>query len=170
MSAKWSLLVLLVIGSVLIQCACAISEEASAQRVGGKIEKKEKGILRGHAQRRQEQPQNGTTTTTTVSPTRPWLDPATVSRFDHPECVEVRTWQQIAQSILSESMPKNDFATGGLGGLQTPEFGVWACFLAHPCVQHMGGQSTDSMCYAFSEDQQSWYPWGFKSDLKMCSH
>jgi hypothetical protein len=169
MLVRWSLLVLL-LGSLLLQSASAVSKEASPGHVGEKIEKKEKSIIHGHQRRQsaQEQPQNGTTTT--ASSDRPWLDPATASRFDNAQCREVRKWEEIAQSILSGAMPKSAFTTGGLGGLHTPEFGVWACFEDHACVSAVGGNSGDAMCYAFSEDQQSWYPWGLKSELKMCDH
>jgi hypothetical protein len=95
----------------------------------------------------------------------PWLDKAKSSRFSFPQCVENRTWQQLASFFTSDAM----LISGGLGQLATGDFHVWACFGApHPCLSVVSHAPGDSMCYAFNDKEQLWYPWCLNSERLLC--
>ncbi len=92
------------------------------------------------------------------------------SRFDHPECNETRSWEQIAHAYKdSRSM----LSTGSLGPLKTADFMVWVCFKGHPCLYKvLSGPSagTDAMCYMYHETRQRWHAWALQSELQQCGH
>jgi hypothetical protein len=95
----------------------------------------------------------------------PWI-PASIWRFNHPECNETRTWEVIARTYKSSP---HLLSVGGLGDYSSTDFEAWACFHDHPCF-HKVAQSayTDAMCYVYHERTGSWYAWTLKSELSLC--
>jgi hypothetical protein len=89
-------------------------------------------------------------------------------RFDYPECIESRSWQQIADNYRATPWL---FKTGGLGSSATPDVKVWACFQNHPCMPKLVDPSsetyyTDAVCYKFHEGHKAWVPWGLHSEIQ----
>ncbi len=92
-----------------------------------------------------------------------WLDKATLDRFRFLQCVENRTWQQLASSYSPGNM-----ISGGLGLLSSEAFAVWACFSYHPCLSFLPHEQGDMMCYVFNEENEHWHPWYLRSELPIC--
>ena len=85
-----------------------------------------------------------------------------VSRFNHPECSETRTWEELARTY--KDIP-HMFSTGYLGSVKSADFQVWACFVGHPCLHKVAASSyTDAMCYKYHEREKTWYPWMLMSE------
>ncbi len=84
-----------------------------------------------------------------------------MDRFDFPQCVENRTWQQLASTYSPDAI-----ITGGLGLISSEAFRVWVCFASHPCLSFVPHDQDDMMCYVFNEVEQSWYPWCLNSERK----
>ncbi len=93
-----------------------------------------------------------------------WLDKATADRFRFPQCIENRTWLQLAAAYSSDTI-----ISGGLGPRSSEAFGVWACFAHHPCLSVVSRGPNDMMCYAFNEENEHWYPWCLKSEHIYCT-
>jgi hypothetical protein len=93
-----------------------------------------------------------------------WLEKATVNRFNFPQCVENRTWSQLASTYSLDT-----FISGGLGALSSGTFKVWACFAFHPCLSLVPHAQGDMMCYVFDEEKAHWYPWCLNSERAVCS-
>ncbi len=93
-----------------------------------------------------------------------WLSPATALRFSHPECVENRTWKDIAANTRNE---KSMFTSGSLRKVYTPDhFHVWGCWKQHECLQRVPHVDGDSMCYVYHEKEHTWLPWKLRSEMK----
>ncbi len=93
-----------------------------------------------------------------------WLDKATIDRFRFPQCVENRTWEQLASTYSPGSIKY-----GGLGQLSSNTFGVWACLPYHPCLSLVPHAEDDMMCYVFHEKDRTWYPWSLNSERISCT-
>jgi hypothetical protein len=88
-----------------------------------------------------------------------------LEKFSYPECLEVRTWEEI---MIAYKDQQHMMSAGGLGKLATPDFKVWACFMHHPCLTKLDpDSSTDKMCYMYHENQKEWHPLGLKSELNL---
>jgi len=69
-------------------------------------------------------------------------------------CVFGKTWRDVLGSRAL-------FATGGLGKRLCPEWEVWVCAAAHPCVE----REDDWTCFTYSERHKVFVPWGLNSAL-----
>jgi len=94
-----------------------------------------------------------------------WLADATLARFATPECVETRTWEQIAREMQQNSV----CTTGNLGPKYLPDFESWACWQQHKCLTKIEHVSGDAMCYVYDEKAKKWLAWGLKSEVFECS-
>jgi hypothetical protein len=64
------------------------------------------------------------------------------------------------------------YVSGGLRGLRTDVFGIWACIANHPCLLAVGAGSEDRMCYAVEHKANKHtvlHAWGLGSELNMVS-
>jgi len=96
----------------------------------------------------------------------PWLDDAIINRYALPECVEVRTWEQIARELQSDT----SFTTGTLKPEYLPDFEVWGCWKHHSCLSKFQHASADdAMCYVFDETKSKWLAWGLQSEVFKCA-
>jgi hypothetical protein len=96
----------------------------------------------------------------------PWFSSGIISRFDHSECNETRTWDDIARTYASAP---DMLMTGGLGSLASENFEVWACFRGHACLHRLVPFSyTDVMCYVYHEKEERWLPWALRSEMNSC--
>ncbi len=100
-----------------------------------------------------------------VSVQATWLAEATAARFAAPECVETRTWEDIA----AEGLVAPAFMTGGLGSEFWPDFWAWACWQQHLCMTAEQRKNGESMCYVYDENGSRWLPWGLYSEVFQCS-
>ncbi len=89
-------------------------------------------------------------------------------RFDHPECIETRSWEQILEDY---KYAPHMFTSGGLGMAQTPDFGVYCCFRGHPCLSKVAPEAdeTESMCFLYHDGVGSWHPWILRSERNICN-
>ncbi len=94
----------------------------------------------------------------------PWLSAATSARFRFPECVETRTWEDIAESAPDGA---SIFSSGGLN-YDHPDFGVWGCWKVHSCLSKVPHEDGDAMCYVYHETEKKWFPWTLKSQTQHC--
>jgi len=73
-------------------------------------------------------------------------------------------------SILG-SWAQEGGSQGGFSGQNSAW--VWFCWLQHPCLSEpsIGAAQGDRMCYAYSRQHQTFYPWGIdrELDLDSCS-
>jgi hypothetical protein len=91
-----------------------------------------------------------------------WLSSDVSQRFSSTECLETRTWEQLAQVMRDKT---DLFTTGSLGDSETANFHVWACFKDHPCLSVVTHNDGDAMCYVFHETEEKWYPWGLSREV-----
>jgi hypothetical protein len=91
-----------------------------------------------------------------------WLSSDVTQRFSSVECVEKRTWEELAHEMKGK---QDIFTTGSLGTQKTENFHVWACFNIHSCLSVVSHSDGDAMCYAFHETQEQWYPMGLLSEV-----
>jgi hypothetical protein len=94
--------------------------------------------------------------------TAPWLSSSVSRRFSSPECVETRTWEELAEVMRDK---EDMFTTGSLGNDKTVNFHVWACFKDHSCLSVVSHGEGDAMCYVFHEEEETWYPWGLSGEV-----
>ncbi len=94
--------------------------------------------------------------------TAPWLSREVTSRFSAPECVETRTWEELAEVMRDK---QDVFTSGSLGDRNSANFHVWACFKEHSCLSVISHSDGDAMCYAFHEAEEKWYPMGLSSEV-----
>jgi hypothetical protein len=84
-------------------------------------------------------------------------------RFAYQKCIETRSWEMIANYYKNF---RDHFSSGSLGDLSDEVFFSWACFRGHPCLSELGALSpTDAMCYVYNEIENTWFPWGIKSEI-----
>ncbi len=101
---------------------------------------------------------------------RVWLSMSTFEQFRFPECVENRTWEELAGTLTSKTM-----SHGGLGKLEYKRFEDWACFRNHLCLSVVAHAEGDMMCYVYDSDMRTestrsrWYAWALRSELQHCS-
>jgi hypothetical protein len=94
----------------------------------------------------------------------PWLAEATALRFKYDECIETRTWEDIAQE-----MQKSDFVTTGILASQFwKRYEAWVCWQQHECLSRVPHSPRDSMCYVHDEQSRKWLAWGLKSEVFLC--
>jgi hypothetical protein len=84
-----------------------------------------------------------------------------LARFQHNECVETRTWEDLAWQG-----PVDSFVTGCIDGLpydMLVEWSTWACWQDHPCLAKVQeAVMGDFMCYVYNDLEDMWYPWSLK--------
>jgi hypothetical protein len=84
-------------------------------------------------------------------------------RFAYQKCIETRSWEMIANFYKNF---RDHFSSGSLGDLSDDVFFSWACFRGHPCLSELGALSQDdAMCYVYNEIDDTWFPWGIKSEI-----
>jgi hypothetical protein len=90
----------------------------------------------------------------------PWMSP----RFQYSECIETRSWEDIAQQG-----PGDFFKTGGIDGLpydMLAEWSTWACWKDHPCLSRLQeAVNGDFMCYVYNDLEDKWYPWAMNKEI-----
>jgi hypothetical protein len=96
---------------------------------------------------------------------------AGATRFAFHECMENRTWEQLASAYKSAP---HMLSSGGLPSFSGGEdLFVWMCLQAHPCVDLVtpsgnSGGSSDAMCYLYDERLNKWYPYALRSEMMSC--
>jgi hypothetical protein len=99
---------------------------------------------------------------TPSSQTPRWLSSDVTQRFSPPECLETRTWEELARVMRDK---QDMFTSGSLGAEKTENFLVWACFKEHTCLSVISHPDGDAMCYVYHESQKKWYPMGLSSEV-----
>ena len=94
-----------------------------------------------------------------------WLADATATQYAVTECVETRTWEDIAKEKLKDPQ----FTTGGLGAEHWPNYRAWACWQHHSCLTPEHRESGDAMCYVYDERGRRWLAWGPQSQVMQCA-
>jgi Leucine-rich repeat (LRR) protein len=108
----------------------------------------------------QEDDENAATTPEKI---KPKFIQVNVQRFAYQKCIETRSWEMLANFYNNF---RDHFSSGSLGDLSDDVFFSWACFRGHPCLSELGALSQDdAMCYVYNEIDDSWSPWGIKSEI-----
>jgi hypothetical protein len=89
---------------------------------------------------------------------------AGATRFAFHECMETRTWEQLAAAYKSAP---HMLSSGGQPSFSGGEdLKVWMCVQDHPCLALVtSGSSSDAMCYLYDERLNKWY----RSEMMSCS-
>jgi hypothetical protein len=94
-----------------------------------------------------------------------WLANITALRFGYPECLETRSWQDVARELLDGAL----VTTGSLDRIYGQQYEAWACWQQHPCLSRISHSPHDAMCYVYDEIRYKWLPWGLQSELRQCN-
>ncbi len=94
-----------------------------------------------------------------------WTTQATASQFGYDDCIETRSWEDIARTMKASSL----ITVGSLSGQYWPEYESWACFQEHKCLSLVTHSPGDAMCYVYDEVKKKWLPWGLDSEVLQCS-
>jgi hypothetical protein len=110
-----------------------------------------------------------TTSVSALFPSPPKFLKIDPSQFAFENCVERRSWEDIA--AFYKNVP-NLMTTGHLGSFADGSYRMWACFQQHPCLSEATVRALspqDSMCYIYNENEKKWYPWGLQSEVSLCN-